>query len=279
MSNNNRRQNQTKQSQIVTQLNKQKLKQLESQTYSNRTLARLISTAELYALSLGYKNPQLFKKFDQFNNLKRKNPDELLGELIIQIQCTQVSMTSYINKYKKYDLPEDFDINKTILELENIKKQVRIRDKKYYKAIIQLIKGDTNISSFDQELDDLENDEEEGDTKDPELQLKMDIPIMKYVDSVKNQVKNKYEKNPSYKVKLDLNKPFEKNEYFENLVKVQKDIDSNKAKKKVRSNNYNQNNEYNQQNQHIQNNQYNQNQYENFQYQNKKEEHKFSEFY
>ena len=39
---------------------------------------------------------------------------------------------------------------------------------------------------------------------------------MKYVDSVKKQVKNNYEKDPSYKVKLDLNKPFEKNEHFGN---------------------------------------------------------------
>jgi len=292
--------------QTDAQLSKQKLKQLESQTYSNRTLARLISTAELYALSLGYKNPQLYKKFDQFNNLKRKNPDELLGELIIQIQCAQVSITSYIDKYKKYDLPEDFDMDKTILELENIKTQVRRRDKKYYKAIIQLIQGDTNISSFDQELDELENDEEGEDIKDPNLQLKIDIPIMRYVDSVKYQVKNNYEKDPSYKVKLDLNKPFEKNEHFENLIKVQKDIDRNKKIKNSgkknsneksqnnqniqniqysQYNHNNQNNQYYQNNrnyqnyQNIQNNQYNQyNQY-NQNNQKKNEEHKFQEFY
>ena len=273
MKGNKRKQPQNNQTQIITQLNKQNLKQLESQTYSNRTLARLISTAELYALSLGYKTSQLYKKFDQFNNLKRKNPDELLGELILQIQCTKVSITSYISKYQKYDLPEDFDMNKTILELENIRKQVRKRDKKYYKAIIQLIKGDTNIPNFDQELDDLENDDEEekGDSKDPQLQLKMDIPIMRYVDSIKNQVKSKYEKDPSYKVKLDLNKPFEKNEYFENLVKVQKDIDSNKARKNGRYNNSNKNNnEYNQNNQYTQYNQNNQC---------KNEEHKYAEFY
>ena len=288
-----RNQSQNNQTQTVTQLNKQNLKQLESQTYSNRTLARLISTAELYALSLGYKNWQLYKKFDQFNNLKRKNPDELLGELILQIQCAKTSMISYIKKYQKYDLPVDFDLNKTILELENIQKQVRKRDKKYYKAIIKLIKGDTNIPDFDEELDDLENDDEEeqGDSKDPQLQLKMDIPIMKYVDSIKSQVKRKYEKDPSYKVKLDLNKPFEKNEYFENLVKVQKDIDSNKARKNNRYNNSNknnknneyiQNNQYNQNTQYNQNNQYNQsnqnNQNNQYNYYNN-EEHKYAEFY
>ena len=40
------------QSQVQMQASKQKLKQLESQTYSNRTMARLISIAELYALSV-----------------------------------------------------------------------------------------------------------------------------------------------------------------------------------------------------------------------------------
>lgn len=227
--------------QTNSQLNKQKLKQLESQTYSNRTLARLISTAELYALSLGYKTPRLYKKFDQFNNLERKNPDQLLGELILQIQCCQVSMLSYINKFHNYDLPEDFDMNKTIAELENIRKQVTKKDKKYYKAIIQLIQGDTNIPSFDGELDELENeDEEEIDAvKDPELQLKMDIPIMKYVDSIKKQVKSKYEKNPTYKVKLELNKPFEKNQYFDNLVKIKNEVDNNKKRKKNDNTNFN----------------------------------------
>ena len=64
-------------SQKLETLNKEKLKQLESQEYSNRTLSRLICISELYALSLGYNNPQMYKKFDQFNTLKRKNKDEL----------------------------------------------------------------------------------------------------------------------------------------------------------------------------------------------------------
>ena len=224
------------------QLNKKKMKQLESQTYSNRTMARLIATAELYALSLGYENPQLYKKYDQFNNLKRKNKDELEGELILQIQCCQVSMNSYINKYKTYDFPEDFEKEKTLMELDKIRKKVPNKHKRYFSAIIKLIQGDTNIQSFDEALDELENDDEyeRSDIKNPESQLKMDIPIMRYVDSVKTQVKNKYIKNPAYKFKLELNKPFEKNEYFESLNKIQKEIDygrkDNKPNKPVVNN-------------------------------------------
>lgn len=246
-----------KQSQLSSQLNKTTLRQLESQTYSNRTLARLISTAELYALRKGYKIPQLYKKFDHFNNLERKNVDELLGELILQIQCFKVSMESYYNKFHHYDFPEDFNKNENILHLDNIRKLVKNKDKQYYKAIIKLIQGDTNIPTFDKSLENLENDddEERDDEKTPELQLKMSIPIMRYVDSVKNNVKTKYEQNPSYKVKLDLDKPFEKNEYFDNLVKLQKDIDKQRG-------NYRQRNTINNQ-----------------KYQYKKEEHKLEEFY
>ncbi len=212
--------------QTSQQINKQKLQQIESQTFSNRTMARLIATAELYALSLGYKNPQIYKKFDQFNNLTRKNKDELEGELILQIKCCKVSMDSYLKKYNRYDFPEDFDKDKTLQELYNIKKQVKKRDKKYYDAIINLINCDTNIPSFDEELDDLEN-EEEDNYKSPDLQLKMDIPIMKYVDGVKKSIKNKFMKNPSYKVNLELNKPFDQNEGFGDLINVQKEYDSN----------------------------------------------------
>jgi len=199
-------------------------------------MARLIATAEIYALSLGHKNPQLYKKFDHFNNLKRKNKDELEGELILQIQCCKVSMDSYINKYGKYDFPEDFDRNKTLLELDNIRKKVSNKHKKYFNAIIQLINGNTNIPSFDEELDELENDDDcqRNDLKNPELQLKMDIPIMRYVDNVKKQIKDKFIQNPSYKFKLELNKSFDKNENFNNLIEIQKEIDNENNQKKFK---------------------------------------------
>lgn len=214
--------------------NKKKLKQLESQNYSNRTMARLISTAEIYALSMGFFNPQMYKKFDQFDNMKRKNKDELEGELILQIECCKVSMESYIKKHKKYDFPEDFDKKATISELENIKKQVCNRDKKYYSAIIKLINGKTDIPSFYKDLLSLENDDEKGSDKmDPELQLKMNIPIMKYIDNVKHQVKDNYTQNPDYKIKLNLNEPFPKNPYLDNLLKVQKELDYQKRMKNV----------------------------------------------
>lgn len=227
------------------QLNKNKLKQLESQNYSNRTMARLISTAEIYALSLGLFNPQMYKKFDQFDNLKRKNKDELEGELILQIKCCKISMESYIKKYKKYDFPEDFNKAAIIFELENIRKQVCNRDKKYYSAIIDLIKGKTNIPSFDEDLLSLENDDDKpSDKKDPKLQLKMDIPIIKYVDSIKHQVKDKYSQNPDYKIKLDLNKPFPKNPYLEKLLNIQKELDYKKRMNIINEYSANKNYEY-----------------------------------
>lgn len=216
------------------QLDKKKLKQLESQNYSNSTMARLISTAEIYALSMGFFNPQMYKKFDQFDNLKRKNKDELEGELILQIECFKISMESYKKKHKKYDFPEDFDKKATISELENIKKQVCNRDKKYYSAIINLINGKTNIPSFDEELTSLENsDEKKSDKVEPELQLKIGIPIIKYVDNAKHQVKNNYIQNPDYKIRLNLNEPLPKNPYLENLLDIQKELDYKKRMKNV----------------------------------------------
>ena len=148
-------------------------------------------------------------------------------------------MNSYINKYGKYDYPDDFDKKKTLIELETIRKKIPNKHKKYYNAIIQLIQGNINVPSFDEELDELENEDayQRNDTKDPELQLKMDIPIMKYVDSVKKQVKTKYNQNPSYKYKLELDKPFEKNENFDNLIKIQKEVDC--GRKYNRQINYN----------------------------------------
>lgn len=78
---------------LQTQLlaNKQRLRQLESQTYSNRTMVRMISCAELYSVSMNVENDQIYKKFDEFDNLNRKTKKELKSELILQIRCFQIS--------------------------------------------------------------------------------------------------------------------------------------------------------------------------------------------
>ena len=185
------------------QANKQKLKQLESQTYSNRTMARLISTAELYALGVKCKNSQLYKKYDEFDNLNRKTIDELKGELILQIGCFQVSYKSYIKKYKHYDFPDDYDEEKTLEELKDIEQNINENDKKYYQAIIKLLNGDTNIPSFDDDLEELEKGD--PDTKDPLLQIKTDIPIMRHLDGIRKNLKQNYLEDPmNCKVKLNL---------------------------------------------------------------------------
>ena len=221
------------QSQAQMQASKQKLKQLESQTYSNRTMARLISTAELYALAVNCKNSQLYKKFDEFDNLNRKTIDELKGELILQIGCFKVSYQSYTKKYKHYDFPDDYDEEKTLEELKDIEQNINENDKKYYQAIIKLLKGDTNIPSFDDDLDELE--EGEPDTKDPKLQIETDIPIMRHLDGIRKNLNQNYLENPkNCKVRLNLDEPMEKNEELEKLVKkLDKEKKEKKEKKEV----------------------------------------------
>ena len=207
------------QSQVQMQASKQKLKQLESQTYSNRTMARLISIAELYALSVNCNNEQLYKKFDEFDNLNRKTANELKGELILQIVCFKVSYASYVKQYKHYDFPDDYDEKKTLEELKNIEKNIKEEDKKYYQSIIKLLNGDTNIPSFDEDLYELEKGEN-SDKKDPKLQLATDIPIMRYLDGIRKNLKKNYLEDPmNTRVKLNLDEPFEKNEELQELVK------------------------------------------------------------
>lgn len=222
--------NENNEIQILVQTDKQKLKQLESQTYSNRTMARLISTAELYALSVNCKNSQLYKKFDEFDNLNRKSQNEIKGELIIQIECFKISYQSYVKKYKHYDFPDDYDNEKTIEELENIERNINENDKKFYQAIIKLLKGNTNIPSFDEELDELE---EGDDKKDPLLQIKTDIPVMRHLNGIKKNLKKQYLDDPlNCKIKLNLDEPIEKNEELQELVK---ELDSIKKQKEEKN--------------------------------------------
>ena len=224
------------QTQMQMQANKQKLKQLESQTYSNRTMARLISTAELYALSVNCYNEQIYKKFDEFDNLNRKTKDELKGELILQINCFKLSYQSYVKKYKNYDYPDDYDKEKTIEELKKIEENINDNDKKFYQAIIKLLNDDTNIPSFEEELNELEEGEEQSDKKDPKLQLETDIPIMRYLDGIRKNLKQNYLDNPmNCKIRLNLNESMEKNEEFEKLIKKLDSKNNNEKEKKFES--------------------------------------------
>ena len=214
--------------------NKQKLQQLESQTYSNRTMARMISCAELYSVSMNVENEQIYKKFDEFDNLNRKTKKELKCELILQIRCFQISLKSYLDKYKKYDFPFDYNEQLTLDELERIKSKINSEDIKYYDAIIKLLKEDTNIPSFEDELNELIDDEEDNGKKDPKLQLETDIPIMRSVDKIHKEIKEQYLRNPNECiVKLDLDVPMEKNEELQNLVKKLDERENKKRKQKI----------------------------------------------
>jgi len=217
--------------QIQIQASKQRLKQLESQTYSNRTMANMIAASELYALSVKCPNDQLYKKFDEFDNLKRKTKNELKGELIIQIECFKVSFKSYVKKYKKYDFPDDYDEERTLEELEMIKNKINKKDKKFYEAIINLLKGNTNIPSFDEELNELEEDKNNSDKKDPRLQIKTDIPIIRHAERIRKELKNNYLNDPmNCKVRLNLDQPLEKDE---ELLQIAKDLDKMKKEEKI----------------------------------------------
>jgi hypothetical protein len=150
----------------------------------------------------------------------QKTVNELKGELIIQIECFKVSYESYVKKYKHYDFPDDYDEEKTLEELKNIEKNINEKDKKYYQSIIKLLNGDTNIPSFDEDLDELEEEGENSDKKDPKLQLETDIPIMRCLDRIRKNLKKNYLEDPmNCRVKLNLDEPFEKNEELQEIVK------------------------------------------------------------
>jgi hypothetical protein len=69
---------------------------------------------------------------------------------------------------------------RTFEELEVIKNKINKKDKKFYKVNINLIKGNKKIPSFNEEFEDKSN----SDKKMPRLQIKKDITIMRYVDSI-----------------------------------------------------------------------------------------------
>jgi hypothetical protein len=126
-------------SQIQMQMQMQSKEQLQSQKYSNFTMATMLSTAEHivwrsckddyesleflineYSRLNGYiKNKLIFNSYNAYNSGMKKDLSSLICQFIFQLETFYDDYNEFVRKYKKYSFPNNMSKEK-ILEIINI---------------------------------------------------------------------------------------------------------------------------------------------------------------
>ena len=121
------------------QIQMQSKVQLQSQKYSNFTMATMLSTAEHivwrackddyesleflineYSRLNGYiKNKLIFNSYNAYNSGIKKDLNSLIYQFIFQIETFYDDYNEFVRKYKKYSFPNNMSKEK-ILEIINI---------------------------------------------------------------------------------------------------------------------------------------------------------------
>lgn len=199
--------------QSISQIQIQNKDQLQSQKYSNFTMATMLSTAENlvwrickddyetleflifeYSKLSGFvQNKLIFNNYNSYNSGEKKTIDSLINQFIFQIENFADDYNEYVEKYKNYNFPINMPIDqiKKIINNWIIALSYSKNGQNYIKYFINL----RNV--FDKE------------------------PIKSY----EYEIREKYQNRP----KTQNNIEFIINEYFKAMEEVQKktaDIDN-----------------------------------------------------
>lgn len=183
---------------------KQKQKQTEAEalelTYSH--LGRLIQSAEMLAFKLNLiKNgAQLkYQYYDSFNVAEKKDIDTLKYDVINFLDFYEKAIIIHNKKYN-YVLPDS--INKIIKDLTLWANKAQKNDKRFFTTVLDLIqKGSYDYSAFPDE--DLLYEKAKKDNtkfkKDAGFWKTFSVPILKFLNFLIKDTKEKVKANPSYK--------------------------------------------------------------------------------
>lgn len=183
---------------------KQKQKQTEAEalelTYSH--LGRLLQSAEMLAFKLNLiKNGSQLKyqSYDSFNVAEKKDIDTLKYDVINFLDFYEKAIIIH-NKNFNYVLPDS--INKVIKDLTLWANKAPKNDKRFFTTILDLIqKGSYDYSAFPDE-DSLYEKAKKDNTKfkkDAGFWKTFSVPILKFLNFLIKDTKEKVKANPSYK--------------------------------------------------------------------------------
>ncbi len=195
------------------QLSKQS--QLIDQSFSNGIMLNAIAALENLAFFYGYKGKRIFDYYSGYAN--RKNENELVNAIIIQLEIFRSSHSNYSSIYQNYDFPKNLRKEQIIKIINDWKKIVPPENKVFYKEIINYLMGNSDTSGISEAINKKRN--EWGPTTKEDLErIGRSAPFIntQMFNQMEN-VKENYNKNGNYEIMANLNKNREDNINMHNL--------------------------------------------------------------
>jgi len=192
-----------KKEQNQTQINKQKVKQKQDQKHSNETMARMLSSAEIYAIRMGCPAKTKYQFYDHFDNGFSKDIYELKSELIFEIEIFRNSYKDFVNNNKEYIFPSNSNKKSVLQDISLWGKYVNNEDKKYYQAMYDILCG-KKTKSFEKDLIELEKNNPNYGKMDVYDQMEVVPKVMDYISRQNEDVEKKMLEKGDYDVNLNL---------------------------------------------------------------------------
>jgi len=172
-------------------------------------MARMLSSAEIYAIRMGCQTIPKYHYYDHFGDGYSKDINELKSELIFEIEMFRPSFKDFIVNYKEYNYPSNLRKDSILQDIYTWKNYVPIGDKKYYQAMIDIICG-KKVKSFEEDLIELEKNSPNYGEMDVYDQMEVVPKVMNYVSNQNSEVEKKMLENGDYDVELKLHQNPEK---------------------------------------------------------------------
>lgn len=133
-------------------LDKQKVSQAQDLALLNDNFGRALSSLECYANRFSNKKlSNIFNYYNLFNLGNTQNLVELQKKAFVQTQIFRLAYDDYINRYKKYDPPQELKLTDIKKLLEKWMYYVDNESKIIYQGMINVISS-LNNSSFDRKF-------------------------------------------------------------------------------------------------------------------------------
>lgn len=175
--------------QINSQVDLQKIVDLQDQDCRNFTLGGLLSCLETIAFR---ESPNFKKKYDGYNpksSQEIKNIDQLIVQLRIQSKAFQNMYGECLDMNNdEYWFPSNLTKEDIINDIKLWKKKVSPQYKRYYDNIIYLFEGEDEKIEYPK----LRIKNEKKASCDPRLQIKLIPPNVSYINLRRKMVKKNY---------------------------------------------------------------------------------------
>lgn len=205
--------------QLIIQVNKQDIIQVQDQNHSHNIMGRILSCAENYAnLNQPEKNFKTkYKYYDSFNASKKMSLNNYRNTFILQIIIFNSSYNNYKKNYGSYDYSNNLPKENIIKEIQQMKKKLinHQEDDKLYDSIINIISDKPiNINIFQNDINKMKNDGHKG--KCNPYTLMTNVPQIKNnIEDLDDKIENEYLKDSNYRPVMKLNRESPDMEYID----------------------------------------------------------------